>query len=322
MRLVQVWLLLSFLLLQTSCLVKGKGKVTVGEPAASSQDAVPILDVDFPPQNFKDLDLFADGEIGKPRLRTTAYSVRAPLWSDGSEKQRFVWLPKGETIRFDAGRSLFIFPTGTMLVKHFAAPEASGKGIETRVMRMGGSGKWTFATYQWMEDGRTELRDKVAYTNGYRIPSHAECEQCHGGEPVLGLVPSQVSDTLAALAAGGIMSKDDAEAAANVQARVDPADEKHPLDLRARSYLTLHCGTCHRPGGPMAMMLLDEVNLNPELLVKGGYVSPGRLETSRIWTKFTAKKYRMPPVSLKEDPLGTALLRTWIEAMPKSEVTP
>ena len=80
------------------------------------------------PRKLSELDLFSDLKNMAPRAELIAYDVNSPLWSDGAKKNRWVFLPKGQSIRYEP-ESKTDYPVGTIFVKHFEF----GKKIETRI---------------------------------------------------------------------------------------------------------------------------------------------------------------------------------------------
>ena len=90
--------------------------------------------------------------------RTIAADVRAyapgvTLWSDGAEKNRFVWLPPGtqiDTTKMDE----WTFPVGTKFWKGFLL---SGQPVETRFLWKRAAGSWFRTTYRWSADGASAV---------------------------------------------------------------------------------------------------------------------------------------------------------------------
>lgn len=326
-------LLLLMIVSDLACVVKSKGRVT-GETASADAEAVSppmqeggeiadtdavteISDASFPSATFRELGLFFDGNIDKPKADVLPYSVAVPLWSDGADKQRYLYLPPGTSLGFDVGLARFSFPPGTMLIKHFAQTGADGlaKARETRVMRLGSDGNWAYATYQWMEDGKGVLQNDITYVDGYRIPSATECGYCHSAArgSVLGFVPQQIQTEVEGLKALGRIGENEAALVRTIKSRDNPADESLAIESRVRSYLEVNCASCHRPDGVMQTLLFDAEHFQKEDLLARGYIVPQKLDLSKIWQRFTADKYRMPPVSVVQDPQGLGLLKTWIE---------
>lgn len=170
------------------------------------------------PQKLSETGLFASTKDHRPAAGVVAYSVNAPLWSDGAEKDRFIALPGNSKIEFDtvtypqpAPGALpgWRFPDGTVLVKTFsldlkAGDPASRRRLETRILHYKhmpgteevGTQFWRGYTYVW-NDEQTDaellettganreftINDPAAPGGkrvvNWRFPSRAECTLCH-----------------------------------------------------------------------------------------------------------------------------------------------
>ena len=110
------------------------------------------------------------------------------------------------------------------------------------------------------------------------------------------------------------------EAITAAPTRPDPSDTKLSTSLRARAYMDLNCSTCHNPKGSETFLdysLATGLTTDyPPTLLDFQRVIPGDPEHSVIWQKYTDPLYRMPPLSLVQDPLALSLLRDWINAWP------
>ncbi len=137
------------------------------------------------------------------------YQVNAPLWSDGAAKERFIGLTDDNQIGFQ-NTGGWDFPNGTVLVKTFSLPLASGSQdrltrIETRLMTRH-EGQWYGYSYEWNADqtdatlveaaGKdvdftlAELTaDAQNQTQTWSYPSRSDCMVCHSraANYVLGL---------------------------------------------------------------------------------------------------------------------------------------
>ncbi|MBX3260019.1 MAG: PQQ-dependent sugar dehydrogenase [Labilithrix sp.] len=191
------------------------------------------------------------------------YSVAMPLWSDGTEKTRFMAVPDGATIRVGAEGD-FEMPVGSVLVKTFLA---GAQPVETRLLVRHADGEWGGYTYEWTDDGRdaTLLENgKVKDVAGkpHTFPSRAQCVSCHTPAAgfTLGLHVAQLNHSivyadrrranqLATLDHVGLFEEPIGEAATlpRFPAREDTAAAPEEW---ARAYLHANCSHCHRPGGP------------------------------------------------------------------------
>jgi uncharacterized repeat protein (TIGR03806 family) len=241
----------------------------VGPPASAYQDAPDTLDA---------WHLFANAAKQLPGPRTIPYDVIAPLFSDYAEKKRFLYVPEGAVIGYDA-RERWQLPEGSILIKTFSYyadvrhPEKGERLLETRLLVFTG-GRVVPHTYVW-NDAQTQAERKVAgkrlnaswvtadgqtRENGYDVPNTNQCHDCHGKPEVadtLGLVTRQLDRTLDFgdgpenqidhLAALGLFDVAP-EPHAQRERLVDPFG-KASLSERARSYLDANCAHCHGQGG-------------------------------------------------------------------------
>ena len=187
------------------------------------------------------------------------YAPRFELWSDGSDKQRHVYLPERGVID-TSDPDGWVFPVGTAFFKTFSR---DGRNLETRVMtkaRAGeGAASWDFVAYRWNVAGDdvtlapVEGSENILATS-HDIPSQAECVTCHEGarDAVLGFGAIQLANTslplsLADLAAASEMSD---------PIEVDDAQiPGTPEQQAALGYLHANCAGCH--GGPTPETDLD-----------------------------------------------------------------
>jgi hypothetical protein len=147
-----------------------------------------------------------------------AYTPGVVFWSDGAEKQRYLYLPpptsaasKIDTSKMDAWK----FPAGTKAWKEF---RLGGKLVETRLLWKRDDANWETATYIW-NDAQTEAtlntsRQPVVLADGYEIPTAKDCGKCHHGasdkllgvEAVLTALPTAEGVTLQTLVDAGALS--------------------------------------------------------------------------------------------------------------------
>ena len=154
--------------------------------------------------------LFESTSDYRPAPGVIPYTVNAPLWSDGSHKDRFIALPGESRIRFDQ-RGRWLFPEGAVLVKTFSIDmeegnSASRRRLETRLLTLQsaptGREQWAGYTYIWNDeqtDARLLGKDllKETYTirdagaaGGTRektwyYPSRTDCMICHNEKSAL-----------------------------------------------------------------------------------------------------------------------------------------
>ncbi len=175
----------------------------------------------------------------------------------------------------------------------------------------------------------------------WRYPSPAECLGCHtaaagrvlGGRTVqLNRNFAYEGGTDAQLHAWGAclgLFDTPLEAPTFYGALADPANTAEPLAARARSYLDANCAHCHQPGGPApggldlrhtpllgGMNLIGVAPTEGDLGITGAQrIRVGSKAQSVLWHRLqsTDGAIRMPKGSLLPDPLGVALVGSWID---------
>ncbi|MCY1021284.1 hypothetical protein [Pyxidicoccus sp. MSG2] len=295
--------------------------------------------------------LYGEGGMGWA-TKTVPADVRPfepglPLWSDGLEKSRFIFLPPGtrvDSTRMDEWR----FPPGTKLWKEFSW---KGRRIETRFLWKRPDNTWLRTTYRWSDDERTALEftdgeQHVPGTNDYEIPSQADCQACHGGrgDGVLGFEAVALAHsgarglTLERLVQKGLLTH-----APGTPPRIPGT----PVDAEALGYLHMNCGvSCHN-ANPTALGSTSGLHLRLEVAELGSVaetdtwrtavgvkslfrtsglfggdffrVAPGDVKHSTLLHRVAQRgsAAQMPPLATHVvDERGHALLQRWIEAMP------
>ncbi len=204
----------------------------------------------------------ADATTAAPGL--VPYEVNVPFWSDGAEKRRWLALPDGGkgTVGADGDIDL---PIGTVLMKEFRFAD---RRVETRLFMRHDDGGWAGYTYEWDDDGKDATlvlggkKKALSGQQSWLFPSGAECLSCHneaaGGS--LGLEVRQLArdvvyeatnrraPQLATLAHLGML--DAVPVPPTPLPITSGPDAVAPIDQRARTYLHVNCGFCHRPNGP------------------------------------------------------------------------
>lgn len=232
-----------------------------GPPASAYQE---------PPATLEGWNLFTNEAKQEPGPRTFAYQVIAPLFSDYATKRRFMYVPEGGTIGYDAD-DFWNLPTGSILIKTFSypadlrEPEKNDRLLETRLLVFTDDDVQVH-TYVWDEAQRTATR-KVAGTtrhvewtqldgaqadNDYTVPNTNQCFECHGKRGLthtLGLRTRQLDrdEQLEHWDDLGLFDRTP-DPSAERDRLVDPFGSA-PLADRARSYLDANCAQCHTQGG-------------------------------------------------------------------------
>jgi mono/diheme cytochrome c family protein len=294
--------------------------------AALSAAAAPL------PAALRDTGPFSLRSAGWEGAGIVSFSPQYPLWSDGTTKRRWLYLPPETSI--DASRPYaWDFPRGTKAWKEFRYGE---RRIETRYMERLADGSWRFAVYVWNEQGTQALLApergatlRVAQAPGgrYVVPSRNDCLACHEGPevPVLGFSLLQLSpdrDPLAPHAERA--SPEDADLrrlAATGKLRNLPDSflaippriaARTPVARAALGYLHGNCGHCHTDAGA-----LQGVGL---VLAQPG-AGTGPADPGAILRRLQAPNplLRMPPLGVRvADAKGIALVESWIRTTPKN----
>ena len=225
------------------------------------------------PKALSEYDFFSDPLNQIPNSDVVPYELITALFSDYTDKHRFVYLPDGTTAKYE-GEEVFDFPIGTALIKTFSYQTNEGGTLllETRLLLNKEDG-WDALTYVWDIDrgdaflalgGKTiEVTDVVTPTNAnfirYRAPNKNQCKECHlkddAVEPI-GPKPRNINKAIAYengiknnqidhWAALGLLE----EKPYSNDLMVDAFNDNHDINLRARSYLDINCGHCHSPEG-------------------------------------------------------------------------
>ncbi|MDF3066763.1 MAG: hypothetical protein K0R38_2364 [Polyangiaceae bacterium] len=283
-----------------------------------------------------------------------SYTPEFPLWSDGLEKERLVFVPGCATID-TSDMDEWKFPVGTRLWKTFAQ---SGVAIETRLTHRYGPGPadWLYAAYQWDPLAPGDA-SKATWTGGavvpdangtgHDIPGNGNCKQCHDGrkERSLGFSAIQLSHEArgADLSLGRISRLGWLTVPAPEDFRVPGND----VQRAALGYLHGNCGGCHDqdgklpdPESPMVLRLrvaqtdyaqTDAVRTTVGVPVRSGLpalagkdrIDPETPEASGILVRLHARGIeglQMPPYnsnSTKQPDVhgGIAAVTAWVSSL-------
>ncbi|MFP4597782.1 MAG: SO2930 family diheme c-type cytochrome [Persicimonas sp.] len=330
----------------------------------------PDCELQLPPdgQPFEKLSEYCffrgDPATHQPSEGVVAFDVSTKLYSDRSDKLRFVVLPEGETIAFDETER-WEFPVGSILIKTFYYPHDArdpslGRDLlETRLL-IRGEEEWEPQIYRWNEE-QTEAdrfllgqnvdvdwidEDGEDVSTRYMIPTKSDCKSCHNhDDQIIALGPRtrQLNrdndygdgpvNQLAHFEQLGLFDTD-LPPLDTLDKLIDPVDDSHPIDQRARTYLEGNCAHCHSPGGPArnsALYLNIEEDVprrlgvcKPPVAAGGGTggrpyaIYPGQPDQSIMVFRMNSNdpEIKMPELPLRTvDEFGVNLITDWIAQM-------
>lgn len=311
-----------------------------------------VIDSDAMPPKLSAFGLFRGHD---PKMPSTGvgYTLRAPLFSDYTDKHRFISIPTGKKAKILAD-GVIDFPVGTVLVKSFGWSDVNdGRPVETRLLirRAGG---WTALPYIWDADGKDatlalggrrvpvtfKSPDGETHSIRYAVPNKNQCKECHSlnGEivPIGPKVRNFILDPAVSSQLRGLYFDNPAALKPTMPQWDDP--KSGSVADRARAYLDVNCAHCHNPGGSASNSGLflrwtdDPTGVNfglgkrPTAAGRGSggmdfAIAPGDPDHSFLIYRLesTDPGIAMPEVGRstvhKE---GAALLRQWIAEMPKA----
>ncbi len=240
---------------------------------AESAIEVDLKNFSKAPKFLSEFGFFEDMKNQLPAESVHPYSLVSPLFSDQTDKLRFVYVPEGERLGYVKNK-VFIFPVGSTLIKTFAYLNKNGsldqQLLETRLLINTQSG-WKAISYVWNED-QTDAKRAIAgatiptsFINSegkiinvrYRAPNQNQCKECHQLNKVMTPIgpkarnmdklvnyhSGEMNQLLYWAALGWIDQKLDSTPISSY------TDVNASLDGRARAYLDINCGHCHIPGG-------------------------------------------------------------------------
>lgn len=283
--------------------------------------------------------LYVDGSCTMLAEGVRAYEPEYPLWSDGAEKERFLFLPEGTTID-TTDPDGWVFPVGTTFWKTFSL---GALRIETRVLTKvtaeAGTAGWTMRVYAWNEaqDSVSEVIDGVenALSTEHDIPAQAMCERCHQGQADVGLGVSAIQlnhtrsgVTLTSLENDGLLTQD-----------IDIADAVVPgndTERAALGYLHANCSHCHDGGTltarfDMRVLVGDTTVAETHAYTTGvsvesrwahegvvNRIEPGNPDASAVIVRMSVRgDGQMPTIATENvDPDGVAAVRAFIMNVP------
>ena len=228
---------------------------------------------DDPAKRLSEYNFFSNSINQLPSEQVVPYELITALFSDYTDKHRFVYVPNGMTAAYNDDE-VFDFPVGTALIKTFSYQKADGTELllETRLLLHKDNG-WDALTYVWDMNkgdaylalgGKTiDVRNVITPSDSnyirYRVPNKNQCKECHlkndAIEPI-GPKPRNINKQIV-YNDDVIRNQIDHWTAIEIlqeknysnDRMVNAFDQNYDLNLRARSYLDINCGHCHSSEG-------------------------------------------------------------------------
>ena len=224
-------------------------------------------------QNLSEYGFFKDLKNQVPAKNVLPYQLKSQLFSDYTDKQRFIYVPNDSKFTFESDK-VFQFPVGTTLIKTFSYQNTSSsletQLLETRLLIHTNDG-WEAVGYIWnneQTDARLSLVGKTIQTQfskasgelisvRYRAPNKNQCKECHQLNGVMTPIGPKARnmdlevqyelgkmDQLEKWAQLGWIDRD-----LVFNKMVNYFDNSKNMEARARSYLDINCAHCHIRGG-------------------------------------------------------------------------
>ena len=262
------------------------------------------------------------------------YSVNSPLWSDGAQKDRWLFVPEGKKIGVLPDGDLDV-PPGSVAVKTFTV---GGKAIETRLFVRYEDGGWAGYSYEWNDEqsdavllAESKTKDLPGGGSWY-FPSRGECFACHTPQAgfTLGLEARQLNREEGGNVLDRFAPVLEAPIAKDAFPPLRAADTPGAsAEERARGYLHGNCSMCHRPGSGAGAATFDlrvdrslsdtrTCNVAPQAgdlgVADAKIVTPGDPARSTLALRMRAlEPNRMPPLATRViDEAGVAAVESWI----------
>ena len=252
------------------------------------------------PEKLSDTGLYVHGQFGTVDPGNRSFTPQYPLWSDGLEKSRWVYIPPGRSI--DASDpDEWQYPVGTKFWKEF---RQNGRRIETRVLWKVSETTWEFGAYAWNGTGTEALlapdgvpsAAELSATKRHTIPSRTDCTACHGstntgplGFNALQLSPDRDANAIHGeplkvgdLTLGTLVDSQLLMHARDEWRTTPPRIQTEDPSTRAvLGYLASNCGTCHNGKGEIAA--LAPVLRHTDLLTDGDAVARSLMNQATRW---------------------------------------
>lgn len=217
------------------------------------------------PKSLSEYGFFDASKTGfTPSAALISYDLKTPLFSDHSEKFRYIYIPEGKMAKA-SNNGLLDFPVGSAIIKNFGyMQEGKIHLIETRLL-LRREDEWLALPYVWndaQDDAVLKLAGKrlsVNFTDpndierkiDYAVPNKNQCKECHGVNEGIKNAVMPIGPKIRNLEQSSI----DKLVAANVLQIEGSATNviwdksNNQLERNARAYLDINCGHCHNENG-------------------------------------------------------------------------
>ncbi|MEW6301872.1 MAG: PQQ-dependent sugar dehydrogenase [Verrucomicrobiota bacterium] len=315
------------------------------------------------PRRLSETGLFTDIATLAPAPGVVSYRINAPAWNDGATAERVLGIPGEDAIATAGGRQtiagrMWYFPSNTVFARTLTLElergnPASRRRIETQLFHFDGQA-WSAYTFRWntaqrdadlvpAEGANDMFNVKDAGAPGgrreipWRFVSRAECFRCHNawaGETLsfnwLQLnTPGEQPEFKRLEDLGVLQVKNPPKA---IPRLANPYDSSHALAERARSWIHVNCGTCHRngAGGDVPAwfnyeVAVDKARIYDALPVRGSFGMAGArviassdpYRSALLYRISTEGAGRMPHIGSRiADEAGIRVVRDWIRSLP------
>ena len=306
---------------------------------------------------------FFSGNLAElnPVDNVVPYELNAPLFSDYAFKERFAYFPEGKKGKYN-DLEVLDFPVGAILIKNFIYPvdfnqvEGKRRIVETRLLKNEGT-FWRPISYIWNEEQTEayfvltgkEIPVSWTFYDGkeinidYAVPDINQCKNCHAfNKKTVPIGPSARQLNKEIVINGNTINQlslfrpyfEDLPAWKDIPQLADYNNSSLDIHERARAYLDINCGNCHRPEGSAKTSGLDlsihqddlyQLGINKAPIAAGKAsggrlkdIVPGHPDASILLYRMesTDPEIMMPEMGRKlvhEE--GVALIREWIAAM-------
>lgn len=302
------------------------------------------------PKSLSEYGFFDAGKTGfTPSAALISYDLKTPLFSDYSEKFRYIYIPEGKMAKA-SNNGLIDFPVGSAIIKNFGyMQEGKMRLIETRLL-LRRKDEWLALPYVWNEtqdDAVLKLAGKrlsVDFTDpsgkprkiDYAVPNKNQCKECHGVDDGIANSVMPIGPKLRNLSSLSIRRLINKDKLTLIKVYDQPV--KNNIEEEARAYLDINCGHCHNPKGSASNSGLFLDYEQSDSIAYGIYkrpvaagrgsgglefaIKPGRAEESIIIHRMKSNDagVAMPQIgrAITHDE-GVSLISDWINQMPEKK---